>query len=103
MEASNVALVLPAPSLLTPSSTPSPSGEGMGTESMLLLFDDIWMKLMELAKKLRDIMRSYNVEKQRLAWELQVNVLQTQMKTIDEAFRASMITAGGAMLSGVLT
>ncbi|ELO96790.1 pathogenicity island 2 effector protein SseD, partial [Salmonella enterica subsp. enterica serovar Enteritidis str. 50-5646] len=39
----------------------------MGTESMLLLFDDIWMKLMELAKKLRDIMRSYNVEKQRLA------------------------------------
>lgn len=103
MEASNVALVLPAPSLLTPSSTPSPSGEGMDTESMLLLFDDIWMKLMELAKKLRDIMRSYNVEKQRLAWELQVNVLQTQMKTIDEAFRASMITAGGAMLSGVLT
>ncbi|EAZ3141080.1 SPI-2 type III secretion system translocon protein SseD [Salmonella enterica subsp. enterica serovar Napoli] len=103
MEASNVALVLPAPSLLTPSSTPSPSGEGMGTELMLLLFDDIWMKLMELAKKLRDIMRSYNVEKQRLSWELQVNVLQTQMKTIDEAFRASMITAGGAMLSGVLT
>ncbi|WP_410958267.1 SPI-2 type III secretion system translocon protein SseD [Salmonella sp. SAL00667] len=103
MEASNVALVLPAPSLLTPSSSQAPSGEGMGTESMLLLFDDIWTKLMELAKKLRDIMRSYNVVKQRLGWELQVNVLQTQMKTIDEAFRASMITAGGAMLSGVLT
>ncbi|EOX8444300.1 SPI-2 type III secretion system translocon protein SseD [Salmonella enterica] len=103
MEASNVALVLPAPSLLTPSSSQSPSGEGMGTESMLLLFDDIWTKLMELAKKLRDIMRSYNVVKQRLGWELQVNVLQTQMKTIDQAFKASMITAGGAMLSGVLT
>ncbi|EKY4315936.1 SPI-2 type III secretion system translocon protein SseD [Salmonella enterica] len=103
MEASNVALVLPAPSLLTPSSNQAPSREGMGTESMLLLFDDIWTKLMELAKKLRDIMRSYNVVKQRLGWELQVNVLQTQMKTIDEAFRASMITAGGAMLSGVLT
>ncbi|MGL8417332.1 SPI-2 type III secretion system translocon protein SseD [Salmonella sp. NW578] len=103
MEASNVALVLPAPSLLTPSSTPSPSGEGMGTESMLLLFDYIWTKLMELAKKLRNIMRDYNVVKQRLGWELQVNVLQTQMKTIDEAFRASMITAGGAILSGVLT
>lgn len=103
MEASNVALVLPAPSLLTPSSSQAPSVEGMGTESMLLLFDDIWTKLMELAKKLRDIMRSYNVVKQRLGWELQVNVLQTQMKTIDEAFRASMITAGGAILSGVLT
>lgn len=58
---------------------------------------------MELAKKLRDIMRSYNVVKQRLGWELQVNVLQTQMKTIDQAFKASMITAGGAILSGVLT
>ncbi|EDW4417789.1 SPI-2 type III secretion system translocon protein SseD [Salmonella enterica subsp. enterica serovar Java] len=103
MEASNVALVLPAPSLLMPSSSQAPSREGMGTESMLLLFDDIWTKLMELAKKLRDIMRSYNVVKQRLGWELQVNVLQTQMKTIDEAFRASMITAGGAILSGVLT
>ncbi|ECI3853988.1 type III secretion system translocon protein SseD [Salmonella enterica subsp. enterica] len=103
MEASHVALVLPAPSLLTSSSTPSPSGEEMGTESMLLLFDDIWTKLMQLAKKLRDIMRSYNVVKQRLAWELQVNVLQTQMKTIDQAFKASMITAGGAILSGVLT
>lgn len=103
MEASNVALVLPVPSLLTPSSSQAPSGEGMGTESMLLLFDDIWTKLMELAKKLRDIMRSYNVVKQRLGWELQVNVLQTQMKTIDQAFKASMITAGGAILSGVLT
>ncbi|EAA7134572.1 type III secretion system translocon protein SseD [Salmonella enterica subsp. enterica serovar Beaudesert] len=103
MEASNVALVLPAPSLLTPSSSQAPSGEGMGTESMLLLFDDVWTKLMELAKKLRDIMRSYNVVKQRLGWELQVNVLQTQMKTIDQAFKASMITAGGAILSGVLT
>lgn len=103
MEASNVALVLPTPSLLTPSSTQSPSGERVDTDSLLLLFDQIWMKLMELAKKLRDIMRAYNEVRQQLNWGLQVNVLQTQMKTIDEAFRASMITAGGAMLSGVLT
>lgn len=103
MEASNVASALPMSSLLAPSSIQFPSGEGMGTESMLLLFDQIWMKLMELAKKLRDIMRSYNVVKQRLGWELQVNVLQTQMKTIDQAFKASMITAAGAMVSGVLT
>ncbi|EBP0113791.1 TPA: SPI-2 type III secretion system translocon protein SseD [Salmonella enterica subsp. salamae serovar 16:m,t:e,n,x] len=103
MEASNVALVLPTPSLLTPSSTQSPSGERMDTDSLLLLFDQIWMKLMELAKKLRDIMRAYNEVRQRLNWELQVNVLQTQMKTIDQAFKASMITAGGAILSGVLT
>lgn len=103
MEASNVASALPMSSLLAPSSIQSPSGEGMGTESMLLLFDEIWMKLMVLAKKLRDIMRAYNEERQRLNWGLQVNVLQTQMKTIDQAFKASMITAAGAMLSGVLT
>ncbi|ECF6051686.1 SPI-2 type III secretion system translocon protein SseD [Salmonella enterica subsp. salamae] len=103
MEASNVALVLPTPSLLTPSSTQSPSGERVDTDSLLLLFDQIWMKLMELAKKLRDIMRAYNEVRQQLNWGLQVNVLQTQMKTIDQAFKASMITAAGAMLSGVLT
>ncbi|ECI5699180.1 type III secretion system translocon protein SseD [Salmonella enterica subsp. diarizonae] len=75
----------------------------MDTESLLLLFDVIWTKLIELAKKLRDIMRTYNETRQRLTWELQVNVLQTQMKTIDQTFTASMITAGSAMLSGVLT
>ncbi|HAU3139730.1 TPA: SPI-2 type III secretion system translocon protein SseD [Salmonella enterica] len=103
MEASNVALVLPTPSLLTPSSTQSPSGERVDTDSLLLLFDEIWMKLMALAKKLRDIMRAYNEVRQQLNWGLQVNVLQTQMKTIEQTFKASMITAGGAMLSGALT
>lgn len=103
MEASNVASALPMSSLLAPSSIQSPSGERVDTDSLLLLFDQIWMKLMELAKKLRDIMRAYNEERQRLNWGLQVNVLQTQMKTIDQAFKASMITAAGAMLSGVLT
>ncbi|ECG8607145.1 SPI-2 type III secretion system translocon protein SseD [Salmonella enterica subsp. salamae] len=103
METSNVASALPMSSLLAPSSIQSPSGERMDTDSLLLLFDEIWMKLMELAKKLRDIMRTYNEVRQRLNWGLQVNVLQTQMKTIDHAFKASMITAAGAMLSGVLT
>ncbi|EAA7242495.1 type III secretion system translocon protein SseD [Salmonella enterica] len=103
MEASNVASALPMPSLLAPSSTQSPSGERTGTESLLLLFDEIWMKLIALAKKLRDIMRAYNEVRQQLNWELQVNVLQTQMKTIDQAFKASMITGAGAMLSGLLT
>ncbi|EDI1749679.1 SPI-2 type III secretion system translocon protein SseD [Salmonella enterica] len=104
MEASNVAPASPMlSSLLAPSSAQSQSGERVDTESLLLLFDVIWTKLIELAKKLRDIMRTYNETRQRLTWELQVNVLQTQMKTIDQAFTASMITAGGAMLSGVLT
>ncbi|EAT3172181.1 SPI-2 type III secretion system translocon protein SseD [Salmonella enterica] len=104
MEASNVAPASPMlSSLLAPSSAQSQSGERVDTESLLLLFDVIWTKLIELAKKLRDIMRTYNETRQRLTWELQVNALQTQMKTIDQAFTASMITAGGAMCSGVLT
>ncbi|HAU3135468.1 TPA: SPI-2 type III secretion system translocon protein SseD [Salmonella enterica subsp. diarizonae] len=102
MEASNIAPASPMTSLLAPSSAQSQSGERVDTESLLLLFDVIWTKLIELAKKLRDIMRTYNETRQRLTWELQVNVLQTQMKTIDQAFTASMITAGGAMFSGVL-
>lgn len=104
MEASNVAPASPMlSSLLAPSSAQSQSGERVDTELLLLLFDVIWTKLIELAKKLRDIMRTYNETRQRLTWELQVNVLQTQMKTIDQTFTASMITAGSAMLSGVLT
>ncbi|EJM9135005.1 SPI-2 type III secretion system translocon protein SseD [Salmonella enterica] len=104
MEASNVAPASPMlSSLLAPSSAQSQSGERVDTESLFLLFDVIWTKLIELAKKLRDIMRTYNETRQRLTWELQVNVLQTQMKTIDQTFTASMITAGSAMLSGVLT
>lgn len=103
MEASNIAPASLMTSLLAPSSAQSQSEERVDTESLLLLFDVIWTKLIELAKKLRDIMRTYNETRQRLTWELQVNVLQTQMKTIDQAFTASMITAGGAMFSGVLT
>ncbi|MBA3111586.1 SPI-2 type III secretion system translocon protein SseD [Salmonella enterica] len=103
MEATNVVSALSMSPLSAPSSTQSPSGERVDTESLLLLFDEIWMKLIELAKKLRDIMRSYNEVRQQLNWELQVNALQTQMKTIDQTFKASMITAVGAILSGVLT
>ncbi len=103
MEATNVVPALSTSPLLAPSFTQPPSGERVDTESLLMLFDEIWMKLIELAKKLRDIMRSYNEARQQLNWELQVNVLQTQMKTIDQAFNASMITAGGSMLSGILT
>ncbi|EDZ9091113.1 SPI-2 type III secretion system translocon protein SseD [Salmonella enterica] len=103
MEASNVMPVLSTSPLLGPSSTPSPSGEKVDAESLLGLFDDIWLKLMALAKKLRDIMRAYNEVKQQLNWELQINAVKTQMKTIDQAYQASIINAAGAMLSGVLT
>ncbi|ECO8609609.1 SPI-2 type III secretion system translocon protein SseD [Salmonella enterica] len=103
MEASNVIPVLSRSSLLGPSSTPSPSGEKVDAESWLWLFDDIWGKLIELAKKLRNIMLAYNEVKQQLSWELAVNAFNTQMKTIDQTYKASTLNGVGSILSGMLT
>ncbi|EEI0561316.1 SPI-2 type III secretion system translocon protein SseD [Salmonella enterica] len=104
MEASNAVSIL-SPSSLSASSTTSQSqfGEKVNSDSLLLLFDEIWMKLLELAKKLRDIMRSYNEVRQKLSWELQVNALQTQMQAIDKTCEASIFTAVGSCFSGILT
>ncbi|EDQ7094979.1 pathogenicity island 2 effector protein SseD, partial [Salmonella enterica subsp. arizonae] len=63
----------------------------MDAESLLWLFDKIWETLIELAKKLRNIMRAYNVVKQQLSWELQVNAFNTQLKTIDQTYKASIL------------
>ncbi|EJJ4223677.1 SPI-2 type III secretion system translocon protein SseD [Salmonella enterica] len=104
METSNAVSIL-SPSSLSASSTTSQSqfGEKVNSDSLLLLFDEIWMKLLELAKKLRDIMRSYNEVRQKLSWELQKNALQTQMDAIDKTCEAAIFTAVGSCLSGVLT
>ncbi|AXC77399.1 SPI-2 type III secretion system translocon protein SseD [Salmonella enterica] len=103
METSNVIPVLTTSPLLAPSSTPSPSGEKVDAESLLWLFDKIWETLIELAKKLRNIMRAYNEVKQQLSWELAVNALNTQMKTIDQTFKASIFSGVGSICSGMLT
>ncbi|ECD9545702.1 SPI-2 type III secretion system translocon protein SseD [Salmonella enterica subsp. houtenae] len=104
MEASNAVSIL-SPSSLSASSTTSQSqfGEKVNSDSLLLLFDEIWMKLLELAKRLRDIMRSYNEVRQKLSWELQKNALQTQMQAIDKTCEASILTGVGSCLSGMLT
>ncbi|EAY0429730.1 SPI-2 type III secretion system translocon protein SseD [Salmonella enterica] len=103
MEASNAVSVLSPSSLSASSTSQSRFGERVDFESLLLLFDKIWMTLLELAKKLRDIMRSYNEVRQKLSWELQVNALQTQMQAIDKTCEASILTGVGSCLSGVLT
>ncbi|SUG47964.1 pathogenicity island 2 effector protein SseD [Salmonella enterica subsp. arizonae] len=100
METSNVIPVLTTSPSLAPSSTPSPSGEKVDAESLLWLFDKIWETLIELAKKLRNIMRAYNEVKQKLSWELQVNAFNTQMKTIDQTYKASILNGGWLNLFG---
>ncbi|EAW9308951.1 SPI-2 type III secretion system translocon protein SseD [Salmonella enterica] len=102
MEASNAVSVLPS-SLSASSTSQTQSGERVDFESLLLLFDKIWMKLLELAKKLRDILRSYNEVRQKLSWELQKNALQTQMEAINKTCEAAIFTGVGSCLSGVLT
>lgn len=101
--ASNVVQALSISSLLASSPPQFQSGERVDCESLLLLFDQIWMKLIELAKKLCDIMRAYNEVRQRLAWELQNSALDTQMHSIGKKFEASIFNAGGSILSGILT
>ncbi|EGN9314567.1 SPI-2 type III secretion system translocon protein SseD [Salmonella enterica] len=104
MEASNAVSILSPSSLSASSATSqSQSGEKVNSDSFLLLFDEIWMKLLELAKKLRDILRSYNEVRQKLSWELQKNALQTQMESINKTCEAAIFTGVGSCLSGVLT
>ncbi|ECF6072625.1 pathogenicity island 2 effector protein SseD [Salmonella enterica subsp. houtenae] len=104
METSNAVSILSLSSLSASSTTSqSQFGEKVNSDSLLLLFDEIWMKLLELAKKLRDIMRAYNEVRQGLSWLLQKNALEKQMDAIDKTCEAAIFTGAGSCLSGVMT
>ncbi|WP_270221867.1 type III secretion system effector protein [Kosakonia cowanii] len=70
---------------------------------MLTIFDDIWSKLLLLAKQLRDTMQFYNQTKQELAWNLEVNTLHTRMQAIDKSYVASELGAIGSIIGGGAT
>lgn len=67
------------------------------------MFDEIWSKLLMLAKKLRDTMQFYNQKKQELSWELEINTLQQSVKALDDSYGAAKSGAIGGMLAGGLT
>jgi secreted effector protein SseD len=47
------------------------SGKGtLDTNDFFAMFDEIWSKLLMLAKQLRDTMQFYNQKKQELSWGL---------------------------------
>lgn len=71
-------------------------------ESMLAIFDDIWSKLLLLAKQLRDIMQFYNQKKQELGWSLEVNTLHSKMQAIDKSYVASELGAIGSIVGGTV-
>ncbi len=78
-------------------------GSSDPAESMLTIFDDIWSKLLLLAKQLRDTMQFYNQTKQELAWNLEVNTLHTRMQAIDKSYVASELGAIGSIIGGGAT
>lgn len=78
----------------------SASGAPVVPESMLAIFDDIWSKLLLLAKQLRDIMQSYNQKKQELGWDLEINTLHTKVQAINKSYVSSELGAVGSILGG---
>lgn len=81
-------------------------GSSKGTldaNDFFAMFDEIWSKLLMLAKQLRDMMQFYNQKKQELSWGLEINTLQQSVKAIDDSYGAAKAGAIGGMFAGVLT
>lgn len=72
-------------------------------QTELMMYDEIWAKLLILSKRLRDMMNAYNAQRQALAWELDVNSLTKTRAGIEKSFQAAMCNAAGGMATGVCT
>lgn len=73
------------------------------TNDFFSMFDEIWCKLLMLAKQLRDTMQFYNQKKQELSWGLEINTLQQSVKAIDDSYGAAKNGAIGGISAGMLT
>ncbi|WP_261369251.1 type III secretion system translocon protein SseD [Yersinia mollaretii] len=81
----------------------SGSKEPMDLNAFFSLFDEIWSKLLMLAKQLRDTMQFYNQKKQELGWELEVNTLKQSFIAIEDSNEAAGSSAIGGIFAGFLT
>ncbi|MEY4475378.1 MAG: secreted effector protein sseD [Pseudomonadota bacterium] len=75
----------------------------INSDSFFAMFDEIWSKLLMLAKQLRDTMQFYNQKKQELGWGLEINTLKQSFKAIDDSYEAAKSAAIGGLFAGVLT
>ncbi|MGG2142964.1 type III secretion system effector protein [Symbiopectobacterium sp. RP] len=66
------------------------------------MFDQLWGTLLNLARRLRDVMRMYNEKKQILGWGLEMNALSTSLNAIEHSFSAARDNALGTCLSGLM-
>lgn len=64
------------------------------------MFDQLWGTLLNLARRLRDVMRMYNEKKQILGWGLEVNALTTSLNAIEHSFKAARDNALGMSING---
>lgn len=71
-------------------------------DDFFAMFDQLWGTLLNLARRLRDVMRMYNEKKQILGWGLEVNALSTSLNAIDHSFSAAKNNALGTCLSGFM-
>lgn len=97
---------IPANRTLSVNGSVNVQGSSKGTldaNDFFAMFDEIWSKLLMLAKQLRDTMQFYNQKKQELSWGLEINTLQQSVKTIDDSYGAAKAGAIGGMFAGVLT
>lgn len=69
-------------------------------DDFFAIFDQLWGVLLNLARRLRDVMRMYNEKKQMLGWELDVNALSTSLNSINLSFSASCAKSFGSLLNG---
>ncbi|BAE74564.1 translocation machinery component [Sodalis glossinidius str. 'morsitans'] len=67
---------------------------------ILMRFDEVLAKLLEMCKKLRDMMNAYNAQRQVQAWTLDVNALTKTRDGIQKAYTAAIISAVGGMGNG---
>ncbi|ARF52354.1 type III secretion system effector protein (plasmid) [Pantoea stewartii subsp. stewartii DC283] len=97
---------IPANRTLSVNDSVNVQGSGKGAldaNDFFAMFDEIWSKLLMLAKQLRDTMQFYNQKKQKLSWGLEINTFQQSVKAIDDSYDAAKAGAIGGMFAGALT
>lgn len=82
--------------------TKEKTGSDAELNDFFAMFDQLWGTLLNLARRLRDVMRMYNEKKQILGWGLEVNALSTSLNAIEHSFSAARDNALGTCLSGFM-
>lgn len=97
---------IPAKRTLSVNGSVNVQGSTKGTldaKDFFAMFDEIWSKLLMLAKELRDTLQFYNQKKQELGWGLEINTLHQSVKAIDNSYGGAKAGSIGGMFAGMMT